>query len=427
MPLRRLLVGSITWVGFLGALQSAMPRGCAAQEATPAAPAPHIDVSLVTFGPGPKYWEAFGHNALWIRDPSTGLDAMFNYGMFSFQQESFLWRFIKGRMLYSVAPQDPERSLRAYKAQDRSIWIQELNLTDEQRVALRDFLVWNVQPENRDYRYHYYLDNCSTRIRDAIDRVIGGRIEARTANEPSGTTFRFHTQRYTYSNIPYYTGLLVGLARPVDRPISKWQEMFIPMELRDHIRDVTVFDEAGVERPLVASEQVYYESSVRRSLDRPPRWMIWYLAVGVVVAAGVLALGRVTSGTGGWGFATFTSVWGLFIGVAGLALIFLWAFTDHNTSYGNENLFFLTPLALPLVITAPLAAAGRMRAKKATAYVALAVVASSVLGVLVKVLPWFYQVNGQLLALFLPINGAVALAAWRAYASGGSNVRDPRT
>jgi hypothetical protein len=38
--------------------------------------------------------------------------------------------------------------------------------------------------------------------------------------------------------------------------------------------------------------------------------------------------------------------------------------------------------------------------------------ALSVLGLLLKVLPWFHQVNGEIVALALPINCAIAWAAW---------------
>jgi hypothetical protein len=84
---------------------------------------------------------------------------------------------------------DVEQHLGAYVAANRSIWIQELNLTPAQSAALRDFLEWNELPENRFYQYDPYRDNCSTRIRDAIDRVLGGRLKELTDNEATGGTY----------------------------------------------------------------------------------------------------------------------------------------------------------------------------------------------------------------------------------------------
>ena len=96
--------------------------------------------------------------------------------MFSFEEPGFLRRFVRGEMDYWMEGFDSERLLRAYAAADRSIWVQELDLTPEQMGALYEFEEWNERPENRFYRYDYYRDNCSTRVRDAIDRVLGGRL-----------------------------------------------------------------------------------------------------------------------------------------------------------------------------------------------------------------------------------------------------------
>jgi len=366
-----------------------------------------IRVYLVTFGPGRLYWEKFGHNAIWIRDPASHIDHMFNYGIFDFNQESFLLRFIQGRMLYMLATQDPQRSLQVYVANNRSIWIQELNLTGTQRTDLRDFLLWNSAPENRDYRYDYYLDNCSTRIRDAIDQAIGGRIRQQTEATPTNTTFRYHTQRLTTANVALYTGLLAGLGSPVDRPISVWEEMFIPMLLREHLRDLTTFDEDGNELPLVASEALYYESTAEPPLAAPPRWLIWYLASGVALAALLVALGKIPGNAARLVLALVAGAWTLLVGFSGVVLAGLWFATDHATSYWNENLFYLTPLALPLAVLLPLAVHGVGWVRRPAQWLAAAVAALSLLGWMAQILPGFDQVNGQLIALVLPVNVAV--------------------
>ncbi len=376
--------------------------------------APETKVYLVTYGPGRLYWEKFGHNAIWIRDPARHLDAMFNYGIFDFNQESFLLRFIQGRMLYMLATQDPQRSLQAYAANNRSIWIQELNLTGTQRAALRDFLLWNSAPENRDYRYDYYLDNCSTRVRDALDQAIGGRIREQTEATSTNTTFRYHTQRLTTANVLLYTGLLAGLGSPVDRPISVWEEMFIPMLLRDHLRDVTTLDESGNELSLVASEVFYYESTAEPPLDAPPRWLIWYLAGGVALAALLVALGKAAGNAARLVLALVAGAWMLLVGFAGVVLAGLWLATDHATSHWNENLFYLTPIAVPLAVLLPLAVHGVGWVLRPAQWLAAAVAVSSLLGWMAQILPRFDQVNGQLIALVLPVNLAVWLVLQRA-------------
>jgi len=367
-----------------------------------------ISVSLVTFGPGARSWERFGHNAIWIRDPSRGIDALYNYGMFNFTEKGFLTRFIRGRMQYLVLPQSP-RTLNQYVAEHRSIWVQELNLTPAQRMALRDFLQWNVRPENRRYRYHYYRDNCSTRIRDALDLVLDGQIAEQTTGR-AARTYRFHTQRLTATNLPLYLGLLVGLANPVDRPASAWDEMFLPLALRERLADITVTDPAGGTVPLVAAERTLYEDHRWDGAAAPPAWTGWFLLVGVLVAAGVWALGRrlPSSVVARWGFGVFGAAWAALMGAGGGVLAFLWLFTDHDTSYWNENLFFLTPLALPLLVGLPLMAVRAGRVGRWTRRCLLAVAASGVVGFVIQVLPGFDQVNGQVIALVLPVHLALA-------------------
>ena len=58
---------------------------------------------LVTVGPGDAVWERFGHSLLWIHDPEHGTDEAYNYGLFSFEQEHFLLRFVMGHMDYWMA------------------------------------------------------------------------------------------------------------------------------------------------------------------------------------------------------------------------------------------------------------------------------------------------------------------------------------
>ena len=145
----------------------------------------------------------------------------------------------------------------------------------------------------------------------------------------------------------------------------------------------------------------------------PPAWFMWYLVVGATIAGVLAMLARATRKGGRVGFAVASTAWMLLIGVAGIVLAALWMFTDHNTSYWNENLFFLTPIAAPLIVLLPAALTGRQWATKPTLWLALAVAVSSVLGVLLKVLPAFYQVNSQLIALLLPVNVTIAFLLWQ--------------
>ena len=107
------------------------------------------------------------------------------------------------------------RYVAQYERDNRSVWVQELELPPSAKAQLQAFLRWNAEPEHRFYHYDYYRDNCSTRVRDALDRVAERRAaRARPTRVPAGTTYRFHTQRLT-ANDP------LDLHRPAARARAK--------------------------------------------------------------------------------------------------------------------------------------------------------------------------------------------------------------
>jgi hypothetical protein len=362
-------------------------------------------------GPGRRVWERFGHNAIWIHDPARGTDQAYNYGLFDFGQHNFLLRFIQGRMWYWMQGFPAQSYVELYRKANRSVWVQELDIPLEGRKQLQRFLEWNERPENRFYHYDYYLDNCSTRVRDAIDRALGGRIRQLTNYLPTGRTYRFHTQRLTSNDPPIYTGLLIALGHPVDQPISAWEEMFLPLALREHLRRITVTGPGGVQQPLVKSERTLVESTETPPADRPPRWVPAYLTLGSLIGGGSIGLSRAarTSRQARAGFGVLVGGWSLLTGILGILLLGLWGFTDHMAAYRNENVLQFTPLALPLVWLVPrLLRSGR--SATGTLRLAIAIAILSVLGLVLKLLPGFHQVNGQIIALALPAQLGLAVS-----------------
>jgi hypothetical protein len=381
-----------------------------AQQAAPLPrrPAAPLTVYLMTMGPGKAVWERFGHNAIWIHDAQRGTDEAYNYGLFDLRQEKFLVRFLQGRMWYWMQGFPAQSYVETYRRANRSVWIQELEMTPEAKRELQVFLEWNERPENRFYHYDYYRDNCSTRVRDALDRALRGRIHEYAATRPTGKTYRFHTRRLTANDPLVYTGLLIGLGQPVDRKISAWEEMFLPLALREHLRGVTVLGPDGTGVPAVRSEQTLFESTDSPPPDRPPSWVGIYLGLGLVVGGSMIALGTAAQRGGvlRTGFLTLSAVWALLAGILGLLLAGLWAFTDHSAAYNNENLFQLNPISLALL---PLLPRPARASGSRPMIIAGSVAALSLVGLLLKILPGFYQVNGEIIALALPIHVGLAL------------------
>ncbi len=209
---------------------------------------------LVTFGPGDEVWEKFGHNAIWIHDEDATDPALrdidYNWGVFDFGTglsglADFVGRFIQGRLLYSMSGYDPGGhtaldTLGYYQSVNRSVLVQKLDLSADEKVAMQSALRAQDTPANRYYLYDYYTNNCSTKVRDALDSATGGQIKAQLTNVPTGTTFRWHTSRLTADSLWLYTSLYYVLGHRVDRPISAWEESFLPEKLSIYMRSVKV-------------------------------------------------------------------------------------------------------------------------------------------------------------------------------------------
>jgi hypothetical protein len=310
------------------------------------------------------------------------------------------------------------QTIDAYRQANRTVWAQELNLRPQERQKLADFVAWNIRPENRYYSYDYFRDNCSTRVRDVLNDALGGVIEASTDTVATTTTYRFHTSRLTQDSWWVFTGTMIGLGEPVDRPISAWEEMFLPVRMKDRLVAVTV-PRANGNEPLVINEQVLFEATRPAEESTVNVGMLWYFAIAlavIAVGAGLVFLRR--QGTGGGGAIALATAWNIVAGIAGTLLAFLWAFTDHLYSYRNENLFQLNPLALVTAAFLIRAFWKRYRqgadasgpAVRDALRISVAVATLSALGFVIQAVPGIDQVNGDVIALALPLHlGVVAL------------------
>jgi hypothetical protein len=372
-------------------------------------PGSNLTIYLLTFGWGDEVWSRFGHNAIWIKDRARGTDSTYNWGMFDFNQPHFLRRFLTGDTSYWMEGIGLDSMLMYYKQQNRSILAQELNLTPAQRLELQRSVQLNEQPQNKFYRYDYYRDNCSTRLRDALDHAVGGQIQTSTVTRMTSGTYRFHTLRLLGDNVPLYTGASLALGHPADKPLSEWEEMFLPVRMANNLRSVRLVDSTGSQIPFVRSEMALFTAGRAPEPSAPPNYLPWFVAAGILIAAGMIALVR--SAEGGNRLTLFAAtaiatLWSLIAGAGGTALVIAWAFTKHYFMSRNENLLHFDPLSLGLVVLIPLSIYGLRgvtKALKLAGFVALL----SLLGFVAQGIPFFDQKNGEIIALALPINLAV--------------------
>jgi hypothetical protein len=309
------------------------------------APAANLEVSLITYGPGETYWERFGHDAIELRDTVSGEAFNFNYGVFDFDESGFLLNFARGRMHYLMDAAQTELDQHYYIETGRSVTRQTLALTPEQTGALRDFLLWNLRPENARYDYDYYVDNCTTRVRDALDRALGGVLRKQLENRPGGMTYRQQTARLMSAQPWLMLVLDLGLGPYADQPLNAWQESFLPMVLQRELAHTKVDDGQGGTRILAQDEQLLSPNRLVAPPAEAPDLRLPLAAAGLAVAL-LMALGARYWSPG------LVLLGSLFLGAAGIVgilLLILWTLTTHHSAWANANLLLFNPLAFALL------------------------------------------------------------------------------
>ena len=387
-----LMLCLLLWSWLPSGMASEAPEIPALKEiAAPAVP----EAWLVTYGPGNIYWERFGHNAIWLREPVAGIDHTFNFGFFDFEQQDFMLRFAQGRMLYFAVAQPAAREFEFYRNANRSIRLQKLNLNPDQYQRLRNYLLEEIKPENRDYRYDYYLNNCSTRVRDALDIALEGALSERSKKLPADFNFRDQTRRLTQMQFWYYLGLELALGFPADHSISRWEEMFIPMVVAAEIATMPSLENAQ-NQALVASDEMLFTTTAPAAPTQPGSTWCRYFVLGLLVSVLAWLSGRFLPLP--W-LAGLCHAWLLVNATSGFILAALWWLTDHQVAGNNANLLLLNPL----LILALLPSLKRFSTLLLTTGVGL--------NLILLLLPG-HQYNLDALALLAPVNLSVAVYFW---------------
>lgn len=361
------------------------------------APGSHLEVSLITYGPGEIYWERFGHDAIELRDTTSGEEVDFNYGVFNFDEKNFFFNFARGQMHYLIDAEVTTDEEDFYRQAGRSVTQQRLALTPDQAAALRDFLFWNLRPENATYNYDYYIDNCTTRVRDALDRVLGGAIKSRLTALPGGMTYREQTVRLMSAQPWLMLIMDLGLGPYADHPLNAWQESFLPEYLQKNLHNITVPDGHGGTQPLVQSEDLLSPNHLNVPPTAAPDLRIPLGIAGLVLAVLMLLAWRRAPIV----YALLGDLFLLLAGMAGLLMLTLWTLTAHHSAWANANLLLFNPLAFVLLRPLWRARRGTGLSRFANGTLLLQLIAL-LLAVLLHLLPGVVQQNQPWLLFALP-------------------------
>lgn len=371
-------------------------------------------IEIGTYGPGYEVPFWFGHTAIAVTDTRLKQRRLYDYGMFTFNAE-FVPKFVRGRLEFWVGAANYERRMMYYEQADRDARMLELNLLPARRAQIAQALEEVIKPENRNYLYHHFDNNCATAIRDLIDDATDGQFEVWATRTPARHTLRGHVRRHAQWSILDF-GMMFAMSGVIDRPVTAWEEMFLPTELERHIKAFKYLDDTGAHVPLFKGEKIYYAAQHRPPTpdDPGPLWPVM-LAWGLLAAGVLLGLFHLHSKSEKRRFRVLAGLYLSFVGFAfggaGSILLFMWLGTDHDATHYNENLFFVNPIWLAYLVVGLMLAFGRASAAKLMLRLAYVLGALSALGLALGLLPWFAQDSSLTLVLMIPLTIALVIAA----------------
>lgn len=300
----------------------------------------NITVSLLTAGPGDEIYSVWGHSALRVVDKANNTDLVFNYGTFEFSDD-FAMKFTKGDLLYFSSIEQFNNHdgylgfLNEYKEEGRSIQEQILNLSCEQKIKLYDALKTNAQPQNRYYLYEFLFDNCSSRLRDIVEKNSAPFVTKEILDNKS-LTFRDLTDSYLIRAKQYWTrlGINILLGAKMDRKATNREAMFLPDYLMKGFDSTTING-----KPLVSEKTTLFAPFSGTTSAAPVTPMLAFCLLFALV--GVCSLAKHPAAK------TFLKIFDpiLFFltGALGILLVFMWVGTSHLECQNNLNLLWAVP------------------------------------------------------------------------------------
>ena len=292
------------------------------------------EVSVITCGPGAQLFTAFGHSAFRISDPVLKIDKIYNYGTFNFNAPNFYLNFAKGKLTYQLSTSPFSYFLRVYKYENRWVKSQVLNLKPEELQAFYDFLQNNAKPQNRDYQYDFFYDNCSTKIETVIKTILKEKVHFNNDHITSSKTHRDLIADYTVDQKWGKFGIDLALGSVIDRTATKDEYKFLPDYIFQAMDKATI-KIGNTNEPLVLATKTFLNSNKTNS-----NLLFGYLTAPISILT-ILSLIV--------GFITFKnfrnkqrSRWldfslHLITGIIGIAVLLLWFATDHTATYKNLN------------------------------------------------------------------------------------------
>jgi hypothetical protein len=295
---------------------------------------------LITCGPGTDTYSIYGHSALRIVIPEKHTDTVYNWGVFDFNTPNFAWKFAKGRLDYMLIAESLKGFLQGYFFEQRYVYSQKINIDAPETRKLIELINENLRPENVRYRYDFFYDDCSTRIRDLLEKSIGEKLLYPPAETGKLPTFRDMVGKYQnpFPWLKFGVDLIMGSSG--DKKASFRDRMFLPIDLKNELSEASIKRD-GKMTPMLQNPEVLLDfegPAVKQNFFLSPVFVFALLLIIMIIFSS-----KVKSRKGN--IIIDTIIFSLF-SVLAIMMIFFNFFTDHQQMRWNLNILWLNPFIL---------------------------------------------------------------------------------
>ena len=349
---------------------------------------------LLTCGPGTETYSIYGHSALRIVIPEKHTDTVYNWGVFDFNTSNFAWKFAKGRLDYMLFAESLKGFLQGYFFEQRFVYSQKINIDQFEMRKLVSLINENLKPENLKYRYDFFYDGCSTRIRDIIEKSVGEKLKYPPAETGNIPTFRDMVAKYQnpYPWLKFGVDLIMGST--ADKKAVFRDRMFLPIEMKNELSESFV-NRSGKMIPLLQNPEVLVDFAApptkQKFLIAPP--FIFTLVITLIMILAALIKSRKI-------IRLMDIIIYFVFSILAALMIFFNFFTDHQQMKWNLNIIWLNPFIFVCLITLILNKAG-------TIWFRVVFFISVAFLLLQFVLPQDFNIAFSLMAIILLIRSSV--------------------
>jgi hypothetical protein len=295
---------------------------------------------LITCGPGTETYSMYGHSALRIAIADKHSDIIYNWGVFDPNTKNFAWKFAKGRLDYMLDTEITKSFLQSYFFEQRYVYSQRINIDSKELRKLTELINENLRPENIKYRYDFFYDDCSTRIRDLLEISIGDKLKYPPPEIGKVPTFREMVARYQnpYPWLKFGVDLIMGSTS--DKKAHFRDQMFLPIEMKDGLSKA-VIQRSDKRIPLLQNPEVLIDFNnpvVKQNFLISPPFVFTLLIIVILILAAMTKSRKIIRIIDIIIFSVFS--------ILSILMVFFNFFTDHEQMRWNLNIIWLNPFII---------------------------------------------------------------------------------